>query len=267
MKFSIITISFNSEKVIERTIKSVLGQTYKDFEYIIVDGASKDGTIDIVKKYEPLFEGRMKWQSEPDHGIYDAMNKGVQIASGDIIGIVNSDDWLEPDALKFVSETIEHEGLNYKMPLLITGWINYHYQDGKSMVMKSNRERYEYYAKRLRMGLNHPATFVSKATYETIGLFDDYYKLFADADFIVRCYRANVPVSFVEKVLSNMSDGGASSTVSKKAFQDSWYRIEKYYSSNLLYQYIYKLRIIFFYVQSLLVPRPVLRLIRKTRNS
>ena len=88
MKFSIITISFNSEKTIERTIKSVLTQTYSDFEYIIVDGASKDGTLDIVKKFEPFFEGRMKWKSEPDKGIYDAMNKGIRMATGDIIGIV-----------------------------------------------------------------------------------------------------------------------------------------------------------------------------------
>lgn len=267
MKFSIVTISYNSEKAIERTIKSVLGQTYKDFEYIIIDGASKDGTLNIVKRYEPLFDGRMKWQSEPDKGIYNAMNKGVMMASGDMIGIVNSDDWLEPDTLQYVSDVIEQEGLDFKGPLLITGWINYHYQDGELVVMKSNRERYEYYAKKLRMGLNHPATFVSKATYDIIGLFDENYKLFGDADFIVRCYRSTTPIFFVDRVLSNMSDGGASSTISKKAFRDSWYRIEKYYTSNRLYQYVYKLRIIFFYVQSLLVPRPILRLIRKTRNS
>ena len=86
-RFSIVTVSYNSAKTIERTIKSVLNQTYKNFEYIIVDGASTDVTIDIVKNFEPLFEGRMKWQSEPDKGIYNAMNKGIQRATGTIVGI------------------------------------------------------------------------------------------------------------------------------------------------------------------------------------
>ena len=85
MLFSIITICFNSEKTIERTIKSVLTQTFADYEYIIVDGGSRDSTLDIVKKYEPLFEGRMKWKSESDRGIYDAMNKGIMRSSGTII--------------------------------------------------------------------------------------------------------------------------------------------------------------------------------------
>ena len=99
-QFSIITICYNSSATIERTIKSVLAQTFTDYEYIIVDGGSKDSTLDIVKKYEPLFDGRMKWKSEPDKGIYDAMNKGISRSSGTIIGIVNSDDWLEADALE-----------------------------------------------------------------------------------------------------------------------------------------------------------------------
>ena len=85
MFFSIITICFNSERTIERTIRSVLTQTFTDYEYIIVDGGSKDSTLDIVKKYEPLFKGRMKWKSEPDRGIYDAMNKGIMRSSGIII--------------------------------------------------------------------------------------------------------------------------------------------------------------------------------------
>ena len=103
MLFSIITICFNSEKTIERTIKSVLTQTFADYEYIIVDGGSRDSTLDIVKKYEPLFEGRMKWKSESDRGIYDAMNKGIMRSSGTIIGIVNSDDWLDSEALDVVA--------------------------------------------------------------------------------------------------------------------------------------------------------------------
>ena len=90
MKYSIITVSFNSEKTIERTIKSVLTQNENDYEYIIVDGASKDSTIDIIKHNESLFEGRLRWISEPDSGIYNAMNKGIAMAKGDVIGALPS---------------------------------------------------------------------------------------------------------------------------------------------------------------------------------
>lgn len=85
MKLSIITVTYNSEKTLRDTIESVLSQTYTDYEYIIVDGASKDNTINIVKEYEPKFEGRMRWISGPDKGIYDAMNKGIKMSTGDVL--------------------------------------------------------------------------------------------------------------------------------------------------------------------------------------
>lgn len=101
--FSIATPCFNSVKTIERTIKSILAQKFKDYEYIIVDGGSTDGTLDIIQKYEPMFEGRMKWKSEPDKGIYDAFNKGCQRAIGRFVWIVNSDDWMEDGALQKIA--------------------------------------------------------------------------------------------------------------------------------------------------------------------
>ena len=128
MRFSVITICCNSEKTIERTIESVLAQTFKEFEYIIVDGGSTDRTLDIVRKYEPLFEGRMKWKSEPDTGIYNAMNKGIKRAIGQIIGIVNSDDWLELDALEKVNESLASN--NCDMNSLYCGGIYFHFTEG-----------------------------------------------------------------------------------------------------------------------------------------
>ena len=89
MKISIITVTFNSEKTINDTIQSVLMQSYSNIEYIIIDGKSNDSTLGIVKEYIPLFSGRLKYISEKDSGIYDAMNKGIKLASGDIIGIIN----------------------------------------------------------------------------------------------------------------------------------------------------------------------------------
>ena len=97
LKVSIITVAFNSAATISDTIKSVLAQSYKNIEYLIIDGCSQDNTLDIIREYEPHFQGRLRWISEKDRGIYDAMNKGITMASGDIVGILNSDDFFTTD--------------------------------------------------------------------------------------------------------------------------------------------------------------------------
>ena len=209
MTFSIITISFNSEKTIERTIKSVLAQTCKDYEYIIVDGASKDGTLDIIKKYEPLFGGRLKWKSEPDKGIYNAMNKGIERSKGDIIGIVNSDDWLEPNALEIVNQ--EYCRNNYNKNAIYCGGIIFHTLDGKIRYLRANKQLYirqsKYY---ILSGIRHPATFVPHKIYAKVGLFDERIKIAADSDFLLRCKFNEIEPVVFDAFLSNMSDGGAS---------------------------------------------------------
>jgi glycosyltransferase involved in cell wall biosynthesis len=92
MKFSIITVAYNSSDTIQETLESVLSQTYCEIEYIVVDGQSQDHTVDIIKEYESRFNNRMQWISEPDQGIYDALNKGIRLATGDVIGFLHSDD-------------------------------------------------------------------------------------------------------------------------------------------------------------------------------
>lgn len=106
MKISIITATYNSEKTLKDTLESVLKQTYTNYEHIIVDGASKDSTMQIVKEYEEKYNGRLKYVSEKDSGLYDAMNKGIKMATGDIIGILNSDDIY---ASEFVLEKIANK--------------------------------------------------------------------------------------------------------------------------------------------------------------
>ena len=109
MKVSIITICFNSEAVIRKTIESVLNQTYTDIEYIIIDGASKDKTVEIAESYRLSLEGKgitFNVYSEPDKGIYDAMNKGINKATGELVGLINSGDWYEPSMIPRL--TIEH---------------------------------------------------------------------------------------------------------------------------------------------------------------
>ena len=93
MKISIVTVTFNSAKTVRDTIESVLSQKYDDYEYLVIDGGSKDSTVDIIKEYEPRFGGRMRWVSERDKGMYDGINKGIRMATGDVVGIINSDDF------------------------------------------------------------------------------------------------------------------------------------------------------------------------------
>ena len=110
---SILTATYNSEKTLRDTVESVLRQSCRDFEYILIDGGSKDNTVDIIKEYEPQFEGRLKYISERDNGIYDAMNKGIRMATGDVVGILNSDDfYTSDDALQKVAEAFEQHDID-----------------------------------------------------------------------------------------------------------------------------------------------------------
>lgn len=208
MLFSIITVSYNSATTIKRTIESVLNQDFLDYEYLIIDGNSSDETMSIVKSFEKTFDGRLKYISESDKGIYDAMNKGIQLAKGSVIGIVNSDDWLEPTALKTASQYFNSENVNQRY--ILSGWMNFHYLNGKIQILKNSEKRYMRKSKNCQMGLRHPATFVTKKTYSEIGLFDLSYRISADRDFILRCYIQNVKVLVSNDIFTNMSDGGVS---------------------------------------------------------
>lgn len=110
MTISIITATFNSGTTIESTLKSVLSQTYKDIDYWVIDGGSKDNTMNIVRRYEPKFNGRLHYISEKDRGIYDAMNKGLEHCTGDVVGILNSDDYFTSDnILENVAQTLSSD--------------------------------------------------------------------------------------------------------------------------------------------------------------
>ena len=242
--FSIITVSYNSEKTIERTIKSVLNQSFQSFEYIIVDGASRDETMSIVKTYEEKFMGRMHYVSEPDKGIYDAMNKGIQMAHGEIVGIVNSDDWLDENALEVVYK-ITRKVIDYKTSVY-TGDIRYYYIDGTTQVIHYSQKDLDYYAKRYRLGINHPATFVPLKLYQDYGIFDINIRLQADSDFVDRLYHKGVPFVFIDSVLSNQSDGGASTNSLHQSLRDYKYILRKNEKSKykrLYYYSIYKLTV------------------------
>ena len=140
MLVSVITICYNSEAVIRKTIESVLAQTWPEIEYLIIDGASKDNTVAVAREYEERFAARgISYQifSEPDKGIYDAMNKGIRKASGELIGLINSGDWYEPDAVETAAQAYEREHYD-----LFYADINLVRENGSILVKHSRMDRF-----------------------------------------------------------------------------------------------------------------------------
>ena len=213
---SIVTVCFNSEKTIEKTIESVLNQTYKKIEYLIIDGSSTDSTMEIVKKYEPLFEGRMKWISEPDKGIYDAMNKGIRMASGELIGIINSDDFYEPTAVENMISAMSDKPYQILYGAIRT------LKDGVERDISISSHLF------LREGMiGHPACFVTKRLYNELGVYDTEFVSAADYDFMLRMAE-NPKVHFqpVYKIIANFATGGM--CASSIAYHDLLKVQEKY---------------------------------------
>jgi glycosyltransferase involved in cell wall biosynthesis len=204
VKVSIITVCLNSNRTINKTIASVLSQSYRNLEYLIIDGGSKDGTTETIKSYNVDFQKSgvpYRWISEPDRGIYDAMNKGIAMATGEIIGIINSDDWYESDA-------VENVIMNYEESIDI-----YH---GFLRTIKNEKEKQVFVtnSNELKNGvmIEHPTCFVKKASYEKIGRFNLDYKIASDLDFMLRALKANLKFKKIDAVLANFRMGGESST-------------------------------------------------------
>lgn len=200
--FTMITGTYNSEKYLEETIQSVINQSYKNVEYIIIDGASTDRTLDIVKRYDNKID---YWISEKDKGIYNAMNKGVSLASGDIIGIINSDDWLESYAIEEVVD------VSKKIPekdFVIHGKIAIYDSENNFLGIHSPKKIPGYYL--FSTPFKHPAMFVSKQLYNRVGLYDESIGLAADYDMMLRIIADKNCNVFLNKVLTNVRKVGIS---------------------------------------------------------
>ena len=207
MKFSIITICFNSEAVIRKTIDAVLAQDYSgEVEYLIIAGASKDRTVEIAEEYKPKFTAKgysYIISSEPDKGIYDAMNKGIRKSTGDIIGIINSGDWYEPNALSVVAESYKSNSFD-----MFYADINLVKADNSVIVKHSKLD--EIVSSR---NWNHPTSFVTKATYNELGVFR-CEGIHDDFEFLLKVRKAGKKIVVKNIVLANFMVGGCSNTKS-----------------------------------------------------
>ena len=208
MKVSLITVTFNSGMTLRDTIQSVLSQSFPDIEYILVDGLSQDRTIKIVKEYEPLFQNRLKWVSEKDSGLYDAMNKGIRMATGDIIGIINSDDfYFRNDVITKIVEAFNDNNVQ-----AIYGDVRF--------VNPNNLDRtVRYYSSKrfvpslFRFGFMpaHPTFFTYRKYFDQLGYYKTNYKIAADYELLVRfLYVHRLKSKYLPLDFMKMRTGGAS---------------------------------------------------------
>lgn len=233
-KISVITICYNSVNTLEKTILSVINQNYDNLEYIVIDGGSKDGTVDIIKKYQ---NNIAYWVSEPDKGISDAFNKGIAAATGEIIGIVNSDDQYLPEALRTIAENYDEEIDVYRGSILIHDEdkkLEYTYQPS----MKFNKLP-------IKVNVCHLPTFIRKEAYEKYGGYNTEFKLAMDLDLLRRFYHSGAKFKKIDKVLGRFNVGGISTEAGiEKGFEERRKVILKNGGTNfdvLLYNLILKI--------------------------
>ena len=207
MKITIITASYNSGLTLRETIESVLSQNYSDLEYIIVDGGSQDDTIEIIKEYELRFKGKLKWISEKDRGLYDAMNKGIRMATGEVVGILNSDDFftskdvIEKIVAGFTEDTDAVYGdIHFVNPDNLQRCVRYY----SSKIFKRSL---------MRMGFipAHPSFYCRKECFEKFGYYKTDYKIAADFDLLLRfIYIHQIRIKYLPVDMVTMRLGGAS---------------------------------------------------------
>ncbi len=203
-KVSIITVVYNGAETIEQTIQSVLHQSYKNIEYIIVDGLSTDGTQQIIEKYA---QDISYYISERDDGLYYAMNKGIEKATGDIIGIINSDDWYAENAVEDVVECFQKSDVE-----LVYGKVAKISEEHRVRITQRDPLESMWY----EMPVSHPSVFVKKDVYDRLGVFDVNYHVASDYELMLRFYTEKVKFGYVDKVISYFREGGTTTKRTKE---------------------------------------------------
>lgn len=223
--FSIITITYNASRWVEQTLLNVLSQSYPHIEYIVIDGGSTDGTMEIIKRYE---SGLAYWISEPDKGIYDAMNKGLQRASGDYVWFVNAGDTLyTSDTVQRVASLVQKRK---RWPDILYGETNIVDEEGCSLGLRRLRAPKKLSWKKFRMGmLVCHQSFVPRRT--LVPSYDLQYRYSADYDWCIRCMKQAKTLYNTRLTLSNFLDGGTTTAQRKASLQERYAIMCKYYGT------------------------------------
>lgn len=210
---SIITVTFNSEKTIERTLKSVFRQSYKNIEHIVIDGASTDLTLSIIEKYR---DSLAYFHSEVDSGVYDAMNKGLAIARGDIVAFLNSDDFYEEEG---IIQRVVSEMENNQLDVLFGDVVFFRFGRPERTIRKFNSRKFR--ADRLSWGWvpAHPGLFVRRPLFAKVGSFSPEYRIAGDFEFMVRLFKVpNLAYKHLDAVIVRMQLGG----LSTQGYRSAW---------------------------------------------
>lgn len=251
---TVITVVLNGEKYLEETINSVLNQTHDNVEYIIIDGGSTDGTLDLVRKYEETID---YWVSEKDKGIYDAMNKGITLSQGDYIGLLNAGDLLTSDALARVAQALDALG----QPGYTCGAVELIDQAGNRFGRSAPlAENLRYRRRFLEMPCPHLGVFVSKSIYVRNGLYDTAFRLSADYDFILRMVAKKIASVDINEPVGKFRSGGASGGI--KTFIETFF-VHRKNSAPFAYPYFAFVRSIFKKTLSKIAPTSFKKMINK----
>lgn len=206
MTISVITATYNRCSTLATTFESILSQDYTDYEYILVDGGSTDGTIELIRHYEPRFGGRMRWISEPDRGLYDAMNKGIRMATGEVVGILNSDDFFSaPDILSTIAEAMSDSSID-----AIYADVHFVRPSDLSMPVRYYSSR-SFRPSAFRFGYMpaHPSFYARRKLFEQYGYYSLDYKLSADFDLMLRFMLIHhIQTRYIERDFVTMRTGG-----------------------------------------------------------
>lgn len=211
MKISIITAAFNSEKTLQDTLDSVLRQDYRNIEHIIIDGGSTDSTVDIIRVYASKTTSHsVKWVSEKDRGIYDAMNKGIAMATGDVIGILNSDDYFTSnDVVSKLIKPFSDEEID-----AVYGDIHFiHDKEREKITRYYSSKMFSPFWIRFGFMPAHPSLYVRKEIYDKVGLYKLDYKIGADFEMVVRMFHVHkIKAHYINMDFVTMRNGGASTS-------------------------------------------------------
>ena len=208
MTISIITITYNSAKTLPRALESVQSQNYKDIEHVIIDGASTDGTRELIETYAKQHKN-VKWVSEKDNGIYDAINKGIRQATGDVIGFLHSDDVLySPDSIGQIATAFEQDNAD-----VVYGDLQY--MRGNKVVRRWKSNTFNPRALKYGWMPPHPTVYVRREVYQKVGEYDSWFRISADYDMLLRIFTAGYKTHYIPEVLVCMETGGASNKNTK----------------------------------------------------
>lgn len=222
LKFTVVTVAYNAENVIEKTLKSVLNQSYPPFEYYVIDGKSTDKTVEIAEKYSNDFANKgVKYTviSEEDSGIYNAMNKGIDLATGDFVSFLNAGDWYETDSLKNIDDFYNEEEFE-----LTYGSLNYINPDGSLTIKTSKLDSFPVSSRHW----NHPSMFLKTDIYKKYK-FDETFKAYADFDLYLKLRKDGTKIRVIDRVITNfVADGVSTNRDIKKVLERSKEKYKSY---------------------------------------